>query len=160
MFVWSVAAFEKAIREHQPPLGEMIDHMQPVVGTDVFNQHMREEYEKLEKISIDYAMMEKADNIIMCRGTFPWDDVGSWPALEKYLPGDDRDNHIRGTCESCDANNNLVFSEGRLTALVGVKDLIVVQTEDVTLVCPKSKAQEIKHMVVTLRESGKYDEVL
>jgi len=96
----------------------------------------------------------------MACGTFAWDDVGSWPALESHFPQDEAGNTLVGTVESLDASNNIVLSSGRLTALIGVRDLIVVQADGVTLVCPKDRAQEIKRMVLALREKGAYNELL
>ena len=121
---------------------------------------MDAEYPKLEKISVDYALMEKANNIAMIRGTFPWDDVGSWPALENHLAKDAANNTVVGTCENLDASGNIVMSRDRLTALIGVRDLIVVQADGVTLVCPKARAQDIKKMVEKLRAAKTYDKVL
>jgi mannose-1-phosphate guanylyltransferase len=104
--------------------------------------------------------MESADNIVMACGTFAWDDVGSWPALESHFPQDAGGNTKIGRVETLGAEGNIVFSKDRLTALIGVKDLIVVQADGVTLVCPKDRAQDIKQMVVALREKGGCDELL
>ncbi len=123
-------------------------------------QGLNETYPQLEKISVDYALMEKADNIVMACGTFVWDDVGSWSALEGHFPQDESGNTLIGRCEQIDSKNNIVYSGDRLTAVIGAEDLIVVQAEGVTLVCPKDRAQDIKQMVVRLRAGGRYDELM
>ena len=127
---------------------------------DAFQAAIEDDFQKLDKISIDYAVMEKADNIVMCRGVFSWDDVGSWPALEAHLPMDSNSNACLGDVESVASTRNIVVSEGRLTALVGVDNLVVVQSEGVTLVCSKTRAQEIKTLVSALRLQAKHSGLL
>ena len=160
MFIWSVASLRKALGAHCPRLLEMMDAILPSVGTDEFNASVLREYEQLEKISIDYALMEKAENIVMAKGTFVWDDVGSWPALENHFDADAKGNVVIGDAEILDGRGNIVYSRDHLTALIGVEDLIVVQNKGVTLVCKKDSAQEIKKMVNALRARGDAGELL
>ena len=160
MFVWSVETFKNALVAHRPPLYAMMQRLLPEIGTPGFAAAFQREYDQLEKISIDYAVMEKADNILMARGDFAWDDVGSWTALENHFPKDDDGNTALGDIETVDCHGNIVLSRGRLTALIGVKDMIVVQTDGVTLVCPKDRAQDIKKLVVKIRDGGRHPGVL
>ncbi|MGD9872733.1 MAG: mannose-1-phosphate guanylyltransferase [Kiritimatiellia bacterium] len=160
MFIWSVKAIEKALRIHRPPLYKMMQDLAPVIGTPKFKDAFATAYNALEKISIDYAVMEKADNVIMAVGAFAWDDVGSWPALENHFPKDPDGNTVIGKMESVGAKNSIVFSRERLTALVGVENLIVVQAEGVTLICARDKAQDIKKLVQHLKDSGEYGSLL
>ena len=132
----------------------------PAVGQPGFASALRREYEQLERISIDYAVMEKAGNIAMAKGTFEWDDVGSWPAIASYFDPDESGNTRIGDCAALDSTGNIVVSNGRLTALIGVKDLIVVQADGVTLVCPKDRAQDIKKLVEQLRREPRYEPLL
>jgi len=160
MFAWSVATIEEAFRKHRPELFDLMNNLVKVAGKPEFDKELRSGYEPLENISIDFALMEKADNIVMARGVFPWDDVGSWTALEDHIPKNQEDNVLVGTCESVRARNNIVLSNDRLTALVGVRDLIVVQAMGVTLICSKRRAQDVKKLVEKLKSSGRYAEVL
>lgn len=160
MFIWSVQALEKALRTHRPALAELIDRLVPIVDTPQWEAALAREYDTLEKISIDYALMEKADNIWMVKGAFAWDDVGSWPALANHFERNADGNVAIGDCAAVDANGNIVYSKGRLTALIGVSDLVVVQADEVTLICPRDRAQEVKKMVEKLRQSGRHDQVL
>lgn len=160
MFIWSVKSLEKAFGAHCP---EMLELMNTLTGYAIEGNivaGMDATYPTLGKISVDYALMEKASNIVMACGTFYWDDVGAWPALESHFEQDERDNTNIGQVETLDANGNIIYSKDRLTAVIGVSDLVVVQAEGVTLVCPKDRAQDIKKMVVALRENGSYDEFL
>jgi mannose-1-phosphate guanylyltransferase len=156
MFIWSVHTLKEAFSRYRPQLLDMMDAVRPAAGTEDFMNSVRTAYAQLEKISIDYAVMEKADNVVMAEGAFQWDDVGSWPALAHHFPRDDDGNVLLGTVEEMGSGNNIVLSGGRFTALIGVSDLIVVQADDVTLICPRDRAQDIKQFVHGLRDREKY----
>jgi len=160
MFIWSVQALGKSFGAHCPEMLELMEALTAYAMDGKIIEGMDATYPNLEKISIDYALMEKADNIVMACGTFAWDDVGSWPALESHFPQDELGNTKIGQVETLNADGNIILSKDRLTAVIGVKDLIVVQADGVTLVCPKDRAQDIKQMVVSLREKGGFDELL
>ena len=160
MFIWSLKSLEKALNTHRPVLAQMINRLSPVVGTDRFHQAMAREYRKLEKISIDYALMEKAGNIVAAKGVFQWDDVGSWPALANHVRRNKEGNTVLGKCESFDASGNIVVSRDRLTALIGVDNLVIVQAPGATLVCSKERSQDIKKLVERLKADGHYETVL
>jgi mannose-1-phosphate guanylyltransferase len=160
MFIWSVRSLERALRRHAPRLFGMSENMRKVAGKKGFYPCLKREYRKLDKISVDYALMEKAGNIAMARGVFAWDDVGSWPALENHFDTDKAGNLLIGRCAVLDSRDNLVFSRERLTALIGVRDLVVVQAGKATLVCAKDRAQDVKKMVRILGESGRHGNVL
>ena len=160
MFIWSVQSLEKAFGAHCPEMLELMDALTGYAKDGKIVAGMDATYPNLGKISVDYALMEKAGNIVMACGTFAWDDVGSWPALESHFDQDETGNTKIGQVETLNADGNIVYSRDRLTAVIGVKDLVVVQAEGVTLVCPKDRAQDIKQMVVALREKGGYDGLL
>jgi mannose-1-phosphate guanylyltransferase len=144
----------------RPPLAALIDTMSKVAGTPAFEATLAQEYGALEKISIDYAVMEKAQNIVVAKAAFPWDDVGSWTAIANHFPHDPGKNVLVGEAAVHASGGNIVFSKDRVTALVGVQDLIVVQAEGVTLVCHRDHAQDIKKLLEELRKSGRHQELL
>jgi mannose-1-phosphate guanylyltransferase len=160
MFVWSVRSICKAFAEFRPVLAEKMDSWSACADAVAFQAALEKDFPALEKISIDYAVMEKARNIVVCKGAFAWDDVGSWPALEAHLPKDEAGNATTGDVATHESAGNIVVSEGRLTALVGVKDLVVVQADGVTLVCDKSHAQEIKALLAKLRAQKNREAIL
>jgi mannose-1-phosphate guanylyltransferase len=160
MFAWSVRTIEEEFRKHRPVLAQLIRELQGITGRGALEKALLRRYEPLEKISIDFALMEKASHIAMACGEFPWDDVGSWTALEDHIPKDSEGNVLVGTCESVHSHDNIVLSNDRLTTLVGVRDLIVVQALGVTMICPKDRAQDVKKLVEKLKSSGRYSEVL
>jgi len=160
MFIWSIQSLEKAFVASCPEMAELMETLAGYAKDGKIAEGMDATYPALGKISVDYALMEKADNIVMACGTFAWDDVGSWPALESHFPQDGNGNTKIGQVETLNSDGNIVYSKDRLTAVIGVKDLIVVQADGVTLVCPKDRAQDIKQMVVELREKGGFGELL
>ncbi len=160
MFVWSLQSIRKAFAASQPILADKIDSWAACPDEAAFEAALEKEFPLLDKISIDYAVMEKASNIVVCQGAFSWDDVGSWPALESHLPQDSDGNASMGDVQTLDSHRNIVVSEGRLTALIGVENLVVVQAEGVTLVCDKSRSQEIKALLAELRTQNNRDKIL
>lgn len=160
MFIWSVAGIQQAMQAYRPGIAAMIDELCQAARAGKLDSALAEVFPKAEKISIDYAVMEKAANIIVARGAFAWDDVGSWTALDNHFPKDAGGNITIGDGVSLDASRNIVFSRDRLTALIGVNDLIVVQSEGVTMVCARERAQDIKKMVTQLRADAKRSEIL
>jgi mannose-1-phosphate guanylyltransferase len=160
MFIWSVQSLAAGLRRHRPQLAQLMDEVSRVASKSGFDATLAKAYDNLEKISIDYALMEKSENILVARGTFAWDDVGSWTALPNHFPADLQGNTTIGVSEAHDASGNIVFSKDRLTALVGVKDLVVVQADGVTLVCSRDRVQDIKKLVEQLRRTGRHTELL
>ena len=160
MFIWSVAAIEAALLKHRPALGSLVDVLAEAARTSNLESSLGRIYPTLEKISIDYAVMEKADNILVAEGRFDWDDVGSWTAIENHFPKDASGNVVVGESAAWQASGNIVVSKDRVTALVGVKDLVVVQAEGVTLVCHRDQAQNIKKLLETIRQTGQHTELL
>jgi len=160
MFVWSVAALAAAIAKYRPQLMGLVNKVAGAEDRRSFESILRKEYSKLEKISIDYAVMEKADNIVMAESNFIWDDVGSWSALEAHCKKDANKNVIIGRGEVFDARGNIVVAEDGVLALVGVRDLIVVRSGAATLVCAKDKAQEIKKLVARMKSGRKYEGIV
>ncbi len=146
MFVWSVPVVESALAQHAPeldaalkPIRTALAKKRPLAGV------LKKVYPTLPKISVDYALLEKSTNVVVLPSSFDWDDVGAWPAVAKHFKPDAAGNVSRGLALVEQGANNIIFSEGKhLVAVVGVDDMIVVHTPDATLVCPKSKAQDIK----------------
>lgn len=160
MFMWSVKSLQKAFESFCPEIYSMAKKVEEVAWADDFNSVLTEEYNKLEKISIDYAVMEKANNIVVANGAFSWNDIGTWPALADHYEADASGNIVIGTGEHLTSKDNIIVSRGRLTAVIGVSDLVVVQSEHATLVCHKDKVQDIKAMVNQLHDCGIYEDLL
>lgn len=152
MFIWSVSAIDTAFAEYVPELYAALQTIAAALNSgENLDAVLEAQYGTLEKISIDYAVMEKAQNVVTMESTFDWDDVGAWPAVARHFPADASGNVTRGAAMVENGSGNIVISpDGHLTAIVGADDLIVVRTADATLICPKSKAQDIKNLVKRL----------
>ncbi len=163
MFVWSVASIVAELEASTASLWSSLQAIDQglAAGTDL-NDLLAEHYPNLEKISVDYAIIEKAKNVVMVESGFDWDDVGEWPAVERHYPADESGNVVRGAAHLEQASNNIVFSrdEDHLVALLGVDDLIVVKTDEATLVCHKDKAQEIKALVKAVGAKEAYRKLM
>lgn len=160
MFLWTPRTFRDALRRHRPALADGFDALAPVLGTPAFDAALERLYNGLERISVDYAVMEKADNIVMARGEFVWDDVGSLAALPGHFPADADGNVALGRTALLESARNIVVShggDGHLVAVFGANDLVVVHTPDATLVCPRERAADLKRLVRTIGESGATD---
>ena len=163
MFVWSAEAFLAEAERNAPTLAAFIKGFpaaHPAAGTGqqaspgagaAAERYIEDRFPTLEpKVSLDYAIMEKAAAVEAVIAEFDWDDVGLWTALPKHLPPDPSGNTIRGPVTTVAATNNIAVSNGRMIALCGVKDLVVVETADAILVCHRDAVQNIKQLMPQL----------
>jgi mannose-1-phosphate guanylyltransferase len=157
MFVWSFSAIEKAYRMHQDVLWNACLRIQASAGTKSFGRVLKREYLKMEKISVDYAIMEKAANVVVANGEFDWDDVGDWPAIGRHYEKDSSGNVARGEFVGLDTSDCIVVGDKKhIIATVGVRDLVIVHTPDATLICHKNDAQKVRDVVRKLVTEKKY----
>lgn len=148
MFIWNVAHVREQLAQHAPELADFITDL--TAAPDVLH-FIAAQFAKLTPISIDFALMEKADRVLNFEASFDWDDVGSWISVGSYLPDKGEGNHANTALSTVNAAGNIVFSDSaKRIALVGVSDLIVVDTGDALLVCRKSDADSIKTVVKDL----------
>jgi mannose-1-phosphate guanylyltransferase len=125
---------------------------------------LAKDYPNLRKISIDFALMEHAQNVVVADGSFEWDDLGSWTALGRHLAKDPEGNSAIGDFIHVDAARNIIFDARTKTrtpiAVVGLRDSILVQTDDATLLAHKSQAQKVKELVAKLASSKEYKKLV
>ena len=160
MFIWSVNTIVHAMEKYLPAMAKVMhEWIDCACNPRKLKDHLQNAYPRIEKISIDFALMEKASNVIMAQGAFGWDDLGSWTALTRHVSQDAHGNAWLGQGVQIDSHQNIIF-DGRHPklrtplALVGVKEMIVVLTDDVCLLAEKSQDQKIKAMVQTLARSS------
>lgn len=161
MFVWKVGAIQKALKDLLPDSQKKLAAVtQAVSNGKHYSAELAEIYPTLEKISIDYAIMEKAEKVIMVELKCEWLDIGSWPALENVAELDEAGNAIvADNAVMLDSFRNVVVSEnGHLIAVLGMDDCIVVRSEDATLICNKTDSQRLKELVslIEARYGKKY----
>lgn len=141
MFIWSLSSIRKAFERMSPV------HARGWKALLKGDRFLKGGFQQLPKISIDYAVMEKSKNIMVAVGAFDWDDVGSWTALFSHFPNDRDGNCVKGKVVAFDTKGSLVLGNSKLIATLGVRDLIIVQTDDATLVCHKNSAQHVKQLL-------------
>src|SRR6266404_4032175 len=145
MFVWSVPT---VLREFNRHASELADFISQVRAPENFEKALREHFSKLPRISFDYAIMEKADRVLVVEASFDWDDIGSWRTVANYFEKDKQGNAANRSITALDSSNNIVFEEdGTAIALLGVHDLIVVRTPDALLICHRHEAERIKDLI-------------
>jgi mannose-1-phosphate guanylyltransferase len=154
MFFWKINTFMDSLKEFLPDLYESLGEIAPKLNS---GESFDDLWELIEPESIDYGLLEKALNIYVVAGDFQWNDIGSWNALYDVLNSSKDGNMIKGNGEVMNGKNNLIHSRGRFTAVVGADDLIVINTDDATLVVPKNKVEEVKQLVELLKSNGQND---
>src|SRR5947209_11718047 len=145
MFVWSVPTVLSEFNRQAPELADFISQLR---APGNFEKVLRERFSKLPRISFDYAIMEKAERVLVVEASFDWDDIGSWRAVANYFEKDKQGNAANCVVTAVDSSNNIVFGqEGATIALLGVHNLIVVRTGDAVLVCHRHQAEKIKNLI-------------
>jgi mannose-1-phosphate guanylyltransferase len=159
IFVWKASTILDELKRQRPVLHAAVERIADAWGTPRQAEVFRSEYEKLEKISIDYAVMEHAPEVMVIRAPFQWDDVGSWLALERRNPQDTHGNTVQGSHVGIHTTDCVVVSDpGHLIATIGVSNLLVVQDGDATLIADRREEATVKQLVDELkkRNLGQY----
>lgn len=159
MFIWKAETVLNAFQQYQEEIYKELGHLK---GSHVTEKNINDFYHACPSISIDYGIMENADNVHVLPGDFGWNDVGSWRAVHELADKDSADNSIVASESSIhDSNGNLVQSEsGKIVALVGVKDIAVVETDNAILICDLKKSQDVKKVVEHLKRNKELDKYL
>lgn len=155
IFVWKTAAILGELRRQRPKLYAAVERIAEAWPTPNRADVFRTEYEGLEKISIDFAVMERAAKVLVIRAPYQWDDVGSWLALERRNPQDADGNTVQGLHAGINTSHCVVVSDpGHLIATIGVSNLLIVQDGDATLVADRKDEGNVKLIVEKLKKSG------
>jgi len=145
MFVWSVPTALSEFNRQAPQLADFISQLR---APGNFDKILREHFGRLPQVSFDYAIMERADRVLVVEASFDWDDIGSWRAVATYFKNDELGNAANCAVTAVDSTNNVIFDEdGTTIALLGVHNLIVVRTGDAILVCHRHQAEKIKNLI-------------
>ena len=151
MFIWKVSSILKNMEKLMPETYAGLERIKSAIGTDNQEVALEQEFVKMEGQSIDYGVMEKAKNIYILPGMFGWDDVGSWLALERIKKTNEFGNVVDGNIITIDTQNCIIQGNKKLIATVGMKDMIVVDTEDAMLICAKDSTVNIKKVLENLK---------
>jgi mannose-1-phosphate guanylyltransferase len=150
MFVWRAGEFLDALRQQLP---ETYERLEPACESGSWTA-LEQAYEQIPNISVDYAIMEKVSDVVALPVDFGWRDIGDWAALYDMIEHDEDGNAVTGRHAALDAHDCLLVSRERLIAAIGVRDLVVVDADDVVLVMPRSRAQDVKKLLDQLQDSG------
>ncbi len=151
IFVWKTKTLLAEIEKYHPSLHRGLCDIRKSIGTDKEAQVIAGVFKSLEPISIDYAVMEKTDRAAVIPADIEWSDVGSWTALDQVSERDPSGNVISGNVIDLGSHDSIIYGEKRLVATIGLKDTVVVDTPDATLVCSKDRAQDVKKVVDELK---------
>jgi mannose-1-phosphate guanylyltransferase/mannose-6-phosphate isomerase len=154
MFVWRAATILDEIRRHQPGLARGLDRIRELVDAGAQRTAIDEEYRRLLPISIDTGVMERSSKAAVVPVRFHWSDVGSWGSLDEVASKDKAGNVMDGRVVDIDSTRSIIYGDRRVVATIGLTDMVVVDTPDATLVCPKSRAQDVKKVVEILKQQG------
>jgi mannose-1-phosphate guanylyltransferase len=165
MFIWSFVTITEGLQKHQPEMFDACQRWFKVAGQPAkLDKMLAREYPDLKKISIDYALLEQAQNVVVADGSFEWDDLGSWTALARHLKPDAEGNCAAADFIHVDAARNIIFDARTKTrtpiAVVGLRDSILIQTDDAVLLAHKSQAQKVKELVAKLAADKKYQKLV
>ena len=153
MFVWKVSSILADMKEFMPDIYDGAVHIGEAFNTPGFEDVLVKEFYAFRSESVDFGIMEKADNIYTIPGSFGWDDVGSWLAVERINETDDDKNYIEGDVISIGSERTTICGGKRLVAAVGLEDIIIVDTDDAVLVCSKNSTQDVKKVIAQLKEA-------
>jgi len=154
MFVWKASVILKYFEKLLPDIYECLLKIKEAMNTLEESKVIEEIYPTIPKISVDYGIMERADNVYMLEGDFGWNDIGSFDTLPVLLKGDENGNVSHGKSVLIDTRDCVTYSKDRLIAAIGVSDLVIVESDDCMFVCPKDRVQEVKKIVETLEDKG------
>ena len=154
MFVWKAATILEEIQRHQPQLAKAMQRVDAVRGAGREPSRIEEAYKKVPSVSIDTGVMERSAQAAMIPVAFGWPDVGNWSSLEEVAPRDKAGNVVSGRVIDLESSNSVLYADRRVVATIGLSDMVVVDTPDATLVCPKARSQDVKKMVEILKQQG------
>ncbi|MEC7641030.1 MAG: mannose-1-phosphate guanylyltransferase/mannose-6-phosphate isomerase [Nitrospinota bacterium] len=162
VFLWKVSTLLEEMKKHMPDSFKKLEPIDSFTELTIgkfsyrsLNSQGREIYKNLSSISVDYAILEKSQNVAVIPTQMPWSDVGSWSALEEISPPDQDGNLLAKDVVAVDCSGSIIQGDDRLIAVVGTKDLVVVDTPDALLVCDKKRSQDVKKIVEKIKSIGR-----
>lgn len=155
MFIWKASTILKKFEKYLPEIYEDLQKIGDAMNTADELKVIEEVYPKINSISVDYGIMEKADDVFVVPGEFGWNDVGSFDMLGVLHEGDEKGNIKIGDQINIDSKNCITYSSGRLVATIGLENVVVIETGDAVLVCDKNKVQDVKKVVEQLKKGGR-----
>ncbi|RJP14042.1 MAG: mannose-1-phosphate guanylyltransferase [Candidatus Abyssobacteria bacterium SURF_5] len=157
MFVWKVSVILEQIKVHLPDLYEGLMKIESAIGKGSEEKTIEKIYPSLKAESIDFGVMEKSSDVALLKGDFGWNDIGSWAAMEQIWPKDKDNNFLDAKVVSIESTGNIIHSTKKLVAVIGLEDIVIIETEDALLVCKKERAPDVRRVVDELKKRGLED---
>jgi len=157
MFVWRADSIWLEVCRHLPQLAQGLEPVAAMTQADTLTDVLKEIYPRLPAVSIDVGVMERAQDVWVVPADIGWSDVGSWRALGDLLTADVHGNVIVGEQRGLETSDCFIYSPNKLVATIGLTDLVVVETDDVLLICPKERDQDVRKLVELLEREGRQD---
>lgn len=154
MFVWRAATILEEIDRYQPALGAGLKKIKGMLEAGASRKEVDARYRLLPSVSIDTGVMERSSHAAMIPVDFQWSDVGNWSSMDDVAARDRSGNVVSGKVVDVDSRNSILFADRRVVATIGLTDMVVVDTPDATLVCPKDRSQDVKKIVEVLKKQG------
>lgn len=154
MFIFRTDTMMEEIKNYMPALNESLERLSKNLFATDFPKLLEVEYSKLKSISIDYGVMEKSKNVYIIRSHFGWNDVGAWDEVYNIKEKDSDGNVKQGRTVTINTKNCLIINDQKITATIGVSDLLIIDTDNGLLICKRGEAQNVKEVVDYLRRKG------
>ncbi len=154
IFVWRASTILEELNRHQPALARGMKKIGALKKSDADSSAVAHVYRRLTPVSIDHGVMEHSSRAAMIPVDFAWSDVGSWSSLEEVAPRDQLGNIVSGRVVDLDSRDSILYADRRLVATIGLSGMVVVDTPDATLICPKARSQDVKKVVEILKQQG------
>lgn len=155
MFIWKISTIIDNFKRYLPRLYNWMLIYQDAIGTNMEEESLKKAYKMIQNISIDYGIMERSNEVLVVAGDFGWNDIGSWDSLGALFPPDNKGNIVKADLIELDTQDSIIYGQGKLIATIGLKNMIIVNTKDALLICPKNRAQEVKEIVNKLKKDGR-----
>ena len=162
IFVFPIRTIRKEMAKNAPDLLKLSDRIAEVWGTPDFEPVLQQEYAAVRKISVDYAIMEHAEKVIVKDASFVWDDIGNWTALRNHFPADGNGNVVSSSVKLLDCRNCIVFSEDQSSIIAGIdlENIVLIKTADAVLACPVKSISKIKSLLAALPGEPRFEKYL
>lgn len=151
IFIWKIRVFKEAFEKYLPDYFTKFKRLSLFFGSEDYIDELRYIYKQINSISLDYGILEKADNVYCVRASFNWSDLGNWDELYRLQLKDAHNNVIMGDVISINNNNSFIMSEGKLLGIVGMDDVIVIDTPEALLVCKKGQSENVQEIIDFMR---------
>ena len=157
LFVWKAEIILLEMKTFMPELHQSLDVIYDALSSSQYEITLDREWELVRSESIDYGILEKSKNVYTIEADFKWNDLGSWQSLFSVLTKNKEQNYYEGDVISLQSKNNLVISPNRLTAVVGVQDMAIINLDDVTLIVPHEQSEAVKDVVTMLKSLNRQE---